>query len=57
MLQSINIKNDIYQSTNKKTFKIYHKVNCKSEYVIISSSEADSYNAVDFVLVKLQRRS
>ena len=34
MLQSIIITNYIYQPTKKKKFKIYDKVNCKSEYVI-----------------------
>ena len=33
MLQSININNDISQQTKRK-FKIYHKVYCKSQYVI-----------------------
>ena len=32
MLYTININNEIYQT--KRKFKIYHKVNCKSEYVI-----------------------
>ena len=30
----MNINNDIYQSTNKKKFNIYHQVNCKSECVV-----------------------
>ena len=34
MLQTINISNDIFQSKTKLKCKIYHKVRCKSEYVI-----------------------
>ena len=34
MVQSININNDVISQQTERKFKIYHKVNSKSEYAI-----------------------